>query len=258
MDDARPQPRRIELKASTTDQWRLLDIQALDTRLAQIEHRRRTLPEHAELAEIDQQAATLRDEIVAAETEQSDVQRELAKAEADVELVRQRAARDQARLDSGQGGHKELESLQHELATLGRRQSDLEDAELEVMERLETVTARVEELQGRRRELDERREDATARRDRQTAELDSERDRLAGDRQGAVAGVDGALLALYDKVRASAGGLGAAPLRQRRCGGCNLELTPTDIGRIRAADEDEVLRCDECRRILVRTSESGL
>jgi predicted nucleic acid-binding Zn-ribbon protein len=141
VDPARPKPREHPLIAATTDQWRLLDVQALDTRLSQIAHRRRTLPEHAELAALQQRAAALRDELVGAQTVASDIARELAKAEADVELVRQRSARDQARLQSGTGGHKELESLQHEVATLARRQSVLEDIELEIMERHEEVSA---------------------------------------------------------------------------------------------------------------------
>ena len=66
------------------------------------------------------------------------------------------------------------------------------------------------------------------------------------------------LLALYDKIRASVGGTGASELRQRRCGGCRLELNQVDLSRIKAAPADEVIRCEECRRILVRTAESGL
>jgi predicted nucleic acid-binding Zn-ribbon protein len=232
VDGAHPEPREHTLIAPTTDQWRLLDIQALDTRLSQIAHRERTLPEHAELTALQQRAAGLGDELVAAETVASDTQRELAKAEADVEQVRQRAARDQARLEAGQGGHKELESLQHELATLGRRQSELEDAELEVMERLETAQATV-------------------------SRLEAERERLGRDRVGMVAGLDTGLLALYEKIRESTGA-GAAMLRARRCEGCRLELNPQDLQRIRAAEPDEVVRCEECGRILVRTGESGL
>ena len=66
------------------------------------------------------------------------------------------------------------------------------------------------------------------------------------------------LVALYEKIRASSGGIGAAVLRQRRCEGCNLELNQVDINRLTAAPQDEVLRCEECRRILIRTSESGV
>jgi len=241
-----------------TDQWRLLDVQAVDTRLGQIAHRRRTLPQIAELAALDGRATQLRDQVVGAQTLAGDLQRELSKAEADVELVRQRAARDQARLEAGQGGHKELGPLQHEIATLQRRQSDLEDAELEVMERLEAATAELERLSTEQASLQAQVDDVTTARRTQEEELDAERERLVQQRAGLVAGLDAPLLALYEKVREATGGIGAAMLRARRCEGCRLELNPQDIQRIRAAAPDEVVRCEECRRILVRTGESGL
>ena len=241
-----------------TDQWRLLDVQAVDTRLGQIAHRRRTLPQIAELAALEGRATQLRDQVVGAQTLAGDLQRELSKAEADVELVRQRAARDQARLEAGQGGHKELGSLQHEIATLQRRQSDLEDAELEVMERLEAATAELERLSTEQASLQAQVDDVTTARRTQEEELDAERERLVQQRTGLVAGLDAPLLALYEKVREATGGIGAAMLRARRCEGCRLELNPQDIQRIRAAAPDEVVRCEECRRILVRTGESGL
>lgn len=245
------------MKAATTDQWRLLDVQAVDTRLSQIAHRRRTLPEHAELAALEQRASTLRDELVAAQTQASDAARELAKAETDVELVRQRARRDQARLDSGQGGHKELESLQHEVATLARRQSALEDVELEVMERVEALGAEVDRLTAERDGLQAQVDEVTRRRDQATTALDDEALALDRQRVGMVAGLDAALLALYEKIRAT-GITAAAMLRQRRCEGCRMELNPQDLQRIRAAADDDVVRCDECGGILVRTGESGL
>jgi predicted nucleic acid-binding Zn-ribbon protein len=257
LDVPRPEPRGPPLIAPTTDQWRLLDVQALDTRLAQIAHRRRTLPELAEISELEARAGALRDELVAAQTRVSDVQRELTKAEADVELVRQRASRDQARLEAG-GGHKELESLQHEIATLARRQSELEDAELEVMERMEEVTAEVARLTAEQSDLQERLDAVVARRDAAWTELDDEATRVTSERSGAVAGIDQPLLTLYEKIRESTGGVGAALLRARRCEGCRLELNPQDLQRIRAAAADEVVRGEECRRNLVRTGESGL
>ncbi|WP_426561128.1 zinc ribbon domain-containing protein [Angustibacter sp. McL0619] len=257
MDHARPEPREHTLIAPTTDQWRLLDIQGVDTRMQQIAHSERTLPEHAELAELEQQATVLRDDLVRAQTAASDTNREFLKAEADVEQVRQRAARDQARLDSGQGGHKDLESLQHELATLARRQSDLEDVELEVMERLEAFNTDVDRLGTEQAALQEKVAVVVAARDAKLVKLADERESLQRDRAGMVLGLDAPLLALYEKIRESSGA-GAAMLRARRCEGCRLELNPQELQRIRAAADDEVVRCDDCRRILVRTGESGL
>jgi predicted nucleic acid-binding Zn-ribbon protein len=257
VDHAHPEPREHTLIAPTTDQWRLLDIQGVDTRMQQIAHSERTLPEHAELAALEQQATTLRDDLVRAQTEASDTNREFLKAEADVDQVRQRAARDQARLDSGQGGHKDLESLQHELATLARRQNDLEDVELEVMERLEALNTEVERLGAAQSELQEKVDAVVVSRDAKLAKLAEERLSLERERAGMVLGLDAALLALYEKIRESSGA-GAAMLRARRCEGCRLELNPQELQRIRAAADDEVVRCEECRRILVRTGESGL
>jgi predicted nucleic acid-binding Zn-ribbon protein len=239
-------------------QWRLLDVQAHDTRLAQLVHRRRTLPEHAQVERLNGQLRSIADRLVAARTVVSDVTRELAKAEADVEQVRQRAARNRVRLDSGQGSAKDLQAIQHELGSLAQRQSVLEDVELEVMERLETAQSRVGEVAGEQERLTGELAEVTARRDRLMADVDDEANLERQGRANAVAGLPGDLLALYEKVRESAGGVGAARLYQCRCEGCRLELNTTDLNRFRAAAADDVLRCEECRRILVRTPDSGL
>jgi predicted nucleic acid-binding Zn-ribbon protein len=236
----------------------LLDLQAFDTRIDQIAHRRSALPQHARVAELERRLAELRDELVGAETEQTDIGRELVKAEGDVELVRQRAARDQARLDSGQGLHKELESLQHELASLAKRQSDLEDVELEVMERLETAAARVDTLRAEQASVTTDLDQTVGERDQALQGLADDHDDASAARSSLAGQLPADLVVLYEKIRASSSGTGAARLHQRRCEGCHMELNPTDLQRIGAAPPDEVLRCEECRRILVRVPESGL
>lgn len=245
--------------AAAQDQWRLLDLQGHDTRLGQLDHRARTLPEHAEVDRIQARLATVGDELALARAEAGDVARELAKAEADVEQVRQRAARDQARLDSGQGSAKDLQALQHELETLAQRQSVLEDAELEVMERQEAAEARVAQVEAEQAGLEAELAEVTARRDGLLADIQAERESVTAARAQSAAGVPAELLALYEKIRTGPGhGVGAALLRQRRCEGCRLELNAIDLGRLRDAPPDSVARCEECGRILVRTAESGL
>jgi predicted nucleic acid-binding Zn-ribbon protein len=205
----------------------------------------------AELAKVET-------DLVNARTAHGDVQRDLVKSEQDVQLVRDRAARDQARLDSGQGSAKDLTALQHELQSLARRQSELEDVEIEVMERAESLAAEVSDLEARRAEVGARLESLEGEWQAAVGELDAEATKVGAPRPDIVAGVGEDLVALYEKVRASSGGVGAAELRQRRCGGCRLELNNVDIDRIRKAAEDEVVRCEECRRIMIRTAESGL
>src|SRR5690606_1072192 len=97
-----------------------------------------------------------------------------------------------------------------------------------------------------------------AARDEALGRLDEEAATIGGPRESVATEVGEELIALYEKIRVVSGGLAAAPLRQRRCGGCQLELNAVDLNRIKAAAEDEVIRCEECRRVLVRTPESGL
>ncbi len=236
----------------------LVQVQHLDTRLDQLAHQRAGLPEAARLAELTTRAAALDRAVALAETTLSDIQREADKAEADVQLVRDRAARDRRRLDAGTGTAKDLQALQHELVSLARRQSDLEDIQLEVMERAEQAETELTRLRDERTELAGTLAEVAQARDAAYLAIDAQHDEVTGRRATLAPQVGAELLALYDKVRAQAGGVGAAELRQRRCGGCQLELNQVDLSRIRSAAPDEVLRCEECRRILVRTDQSGL
>ncbi|MEW1953042.1 C4-type zinc ribbon domain-containing protein [Terrabacter sp. NPDC080008] len=253
-----PPNRRCVLKADPFRQLRLLDLQAIDTRLDQIAHAKATLPQTPAVGAARRELQALETQIVNARTAAGDVQRELVKSDQDVQLVRDRAARNQARLDAGQGSAKDLQALQHELTSLARRQAELEELELEVMERSETLTAQVQQLEARRVELVERVQALEGERDAALAKLDAEAVTVGSGRADIVAGVGEELVALYEKIRASSGGMAAAELRHRRCGGCRLELGNVDLARIRNAPEDEVVRCEECRRIMIRTGESGL
>ena len=245
------------MKADPDAQRRLLDLAAIDTALAQLAHRTRNLPEHAELQRQDQRLQALADERAKALVEVVDLDRDIARLERDVDQVRQRAAKDQGRLDSGTGGAKDLESLQHEIATLGRRQSELEDAELELMEQREEAQAALDNVDGRLVKLREEREATEQRRDAALAEIAAEEEQHRADRGPLVASIPADLVALYERIREQTG-LGAAMLRGGRCEGCHLELAGSDLAQLRSAAPDEVVRCEECRRILVRTGESGL
>jgi predicted nucleic acid-binding Zn-ribbon protein len=201
----------------------------------------------------------VRDEVVAAETIASDLESEQARADRDVDQVRERIARDRQLLDSGTiGDPKQLQSIQAELDSLARRQSALEDVELEIMERVEGASAAVAQLTEERDALAQERETIATSVHEQLAAIDAERRLVDEQRMIIAADIPADLMALYDKIRADHGGLGAAPLHRGRCEGCRLTLPPNEIEAMRAAPPDDVIRCEECRRILVRTPESGL
>lgn len=245
-------------KAAVADQLKLLDLQALDTKLAQLSHRARTVAANPEIAEAEKGFSESRRQLVETDTAIEDTKRELTRAENDVEMVVSRIDRDQKRLDSGAGTSKDLTALQSELASLAKRRSDLEDVELEVMERMESLNVRragqVEESET----LSKRLEELSRQRDDELAKIQTEQEQVQQQRAGLAADIDAGLVSSYDKIRANHNGVGAGALHQRRCGACRMELNPRDLADIAKAADDDVVRCEECGRILVRTAESGL
>ena len=215
------------MKASPEAQLRLLELADLDTELGSLDHRRRTLPEIAELAQLGERAAKVRDAITIADTNLSDLDREQSRAERDVEQVRVRIDKDNERLNAGRVSNaRELESLQSEVASLRRRQSDLEEGVLELMEKRESAQALRDGAAAEAETVAAETATVTARRDVALAEINEQAAKATSARAGVVAGIPADLLALYDKVRAQSGGLGAAPLRRGQCGGCRVRCPP--------------------------------
>lgn len=239
-------------------QSRLLEVQALDTSLAQLAHRRRNLPELAMIAAAEEHLVAVRQETVGLQTRLSDIAGEQRRLENEIDVVRTREGRDQGRLSSGGIPAKELERLQHELQSLARRQSNLEDEALEVMERREDLDSELAAVTGREQQESSARAAAVAVRDATWTEIDAEVARRGAERRAMVATMPAELMKIYDSVRQAQGGVGAALLRQRRCEGCRLELAGSELSAVRQAAPEDVVRCENCRRILVRTAESGL
>ena len=246
------------MKADHFEQQKLLELAAEDVALTQLAHRKRTLPEAAAVEAAAEAERALADDAVRAETAARDLQREVKRIEADVETVRQRAARDQQRLDAGGVGAREATNLQQELESLARRQSTLEDQELELMESLETAEAALREAHAGRDEARAALERAEQLRNDALADIADGTTRHETARAAVAGGISAPLLNLYDRIRTQTGTTGAAMLRSRQCQGCRIELNGRELAAVRNADPHEVVRCENCGRILVRTAESGL
>lgn len=246
------------MKASPAAQQQLLEVQDLDTRIDQLDHRERTLPEAVAVAKLDERLEQLRSDVATAQVEVTDVSRALERADNDVQQVRTRTQKDQQLLDSGSiSSSKQLSELQHEITSLQRRQTELEDLELEVMEAAEQAQQLVARLAGEIDQAQTQREELVEARDVALTALTADRSSSAEGRQRIAADVPEDLLKLYDKIRADQGGVGAAPLRGNRCEGCHMQISPIDMKDIAAAPPDEVTRCESCRRILVRPVPTG-
>ncbi len=240
------------VKASLSDQRSILDIQNFDFTTTSLNAKAAALPEIAAITSLTIKANNARDLRIAAETELSDVKRELTRAETDVEQVVSRITRDETRLASGTGAAKELEQLQHELVSLNNRRTELEEVELEIMMRVDGIKERIKTLQEEEASLALEIANLEIAKENALTVIGAELSAAAQERVKTVTSVNPELLALYEKIRASNNGTGAAALVGNQCKGCHLTLNTIELQRIAALPEDELVRCEECRCILVR------
>jgi uncharacterized protein len=245
------------MKADPTVQRRMLDLAEIDGELVRLAHRRRNLPEHTALTAAEAAARRARDALVEVETRTGDLDRDIRRLERDVEAVRARTERDQKILAGTGVGAKQANDLQHELDTLARRQAVLEDEQLEIMEQREALDVNLEHSTRAMAEADAEQAAIIERRDATLRDIDAAEAGRRRAREEVVADLPADLLAEYDRRRARSG-VGAALLRERRCGACRLELDRTALSALRAAPPDDVVHCEECGTVLVRTPQSGL
>lgn len=243
------------VNASPADQLRLVEVAALDARIRQADHARKNPPQAGRVQELLAQRQTLSQELTRRLGARDDLRTELARIESDVAVVDARSARDAERL-AASSNSKEAQGLESELASLARRKSDLEDAELEIMERLEQAEAAVAEQEALIAETNQQGAELSAEGKRAVAEATAAFEAATRDRAAVAGTVPADLLAMYEKL--STRSAGAALLRARTCEWCHMVLSGTDLNALRQAPEDAVVTCPECGSILVRTGESGL
>ncbi|MFZ2510901.1 MAG: C4-type zinc ribbon domain-containing protein [Gordonia sp. (in: high G+C Gram-positive bacteria)] len=245
------------MKAAPAQQRRLLDMADLDVELARARHRLGRLPEDAALGEVDAELTIAEADVTKAEAAVAELDEAYEKADAELTGMTEHAARDREKLESGALNHKAMAEMQHELAGLDQRRELLESDVLEIMERQEALAMELQRAQATVTALLERRGAAVVVRDHALAATENEITEF-GNRRAAIAiEVDDALLAVYDRLREQ-GQVAAGLVRQRRCGACRIELDPRTLNAIATAADDDVVRCEECTAIMVRTEQSGL
>jgi predicted nucleic acid-binding Zn-ribbon protein len=240
------------MKASQSAQDQLLALQQIDSDLIQIEHKIRNLPLAAQLDAASVSLTGARNLLIAAETEKSDIKHELSKSEVDVEQVVSRIEKDEKRLAAGTGSPKELEQIQHELGSLFKRRSELEEVELEIMVRIEGLDERIKSLTSEVSNWESEVARLKKQLDSEIHELNTAKSRDSEARLELAKLIDADLLQLYEKIRSTSDGVGAARLVGDKCEGCHLTMNSAEVTRIKSLPDDELVRCEECRRILIR------
>jgi predicted nucleic acid-binding Zn-ribbon protein len=237
-------------------QAQLLDLAEHDRALSRASQTLHKLPETLNLPDLEQKLDAAKTLVHDAMTEKETIEAELARAESDVELVEARIAKDTDRLVHTSSA-KDAQGLEHELETLRKRRSDLEDIELAIMERMEQADDALAEAKAQLNAAEQGVAAATAELVSHSAALEAD---IAGEsraREVLVAGLPEDLYALYERQRERYG-VGASHLRGSVSGASGVKLTEADLHTIRRAAPDEVMLCPDSNAILVRTAESGL
>jgi predicted nucleic acid-binding Zn-ribbon protein len=240
------------MQASSAQQSHILELQFIDSEIMQANTKLKSLPEIEQLLHIDKRITSANEELAQVKAEADQIALELRRGEVDVETVTDRIKKDEARLSSGNATPKELEQLQHEIESLKKRQVALEEIELEIMVRAEASSSRVNTLTTDLSSLETLKSEINQRLATATTDINLLILSKTTARNEVVAKIEKPLLDLYEKIRTSNGGIGAASLVADKCNGCNLTINAVEMNRIKALAADELLRCEECRRILVR------
>jgi predicted nucleic acid-binding Zn-ribbon protein len=240
------------MQASVAQQNQILQLQIIDSEIMQANTKLKSLPEVEQLLHIDKRILTATEELATVKAEADQISLELRRGEADVETVTDRIKKDEARLSAGTASPKELEQTQHEIETLKKRQLALEEIELEIMVRSEAVNERLQLLTTDLASLETLKSEINQRLTSATTEINLVILAKQKTRSDLTPNIEKALLDLYEKIRGANSGVGAATLVGSKCNGCNLAINAVEMERIKNLAADELLRCEECRRILVR------
>lgn len=230
----------------------LLAVQDMDLAIDRQRHRRRTLPERAELEQIDARMTSLRSELGQVSSSRDGVAARQAEAEAELAATEARSEAVNRRLYGGEiTASRELQAMSGELDQLKARASGLEDDVLTLMDEREPLDARVGELNGELEQLAGERDTLGAKLAGAESEVDRELSELAAERDAAVRPLPPDLLSTYERLRARLGGVGVARVVGNHCDGCHLALSAAELDHLRHLPDGEIYTCEQCSRILV-------
>ena len=229
---------------------RLLDLQQEDTAIKRLQLRRDSLPEAERLTEVTAQVDELTGDAAIATKQRDELARHQDRIEGEIGIVESKIQREEQRMFSGAVSNpKELGSLQAEVEMLKRKKAQAEDSLLEVMVEREQADATLAGLGAELEQSQALARDLARQVDALLAEIDDRLTAHAGARSAMAAELPDDLVALYESIRDSKGGVGAAALERGTCLGCHTSLPSREVERLKAAGG--LQRCDHCRRILV-------
>ena len=229
---------------------RLLELQHVDTAIDRLQARRRALEDGTELAVVREQADSAERRLGEIRLKLDELGRDQARFEHEIDSMTQKEQDEQTRMYDGSiVNAKELEALQHEIASTRKRRSDREDELLAVLEIREGLELEASEAERESTTLRAGTEEAAAEAGRELARVESELAEQTVEREAIATEIDPDVLELYGDLRRQKKGIGAAALVDGVCQACHEQLSAVELDKLKRSQG--VRRCEHCRRILV-------
>ncbi|MDE2386310.1 MAG: hypothetical protein KGL77_01250 [Actinomycetales bacterium] len=237
------------MKANETAQQELLVLGTLDLEIGRTKRVVSNLMAGAQHEEIRSRLREAAVALIDARNAFDDASLELERAEADLKVVEARIVKDNAQLKST-SIPSVATGIQHELATLARRKSELEDIEIAILEKREVLTAEFEAVQKRKAEIEAELAASESVTQQEVMKLQSGLALQAQDRNQLIGRLPADLVAAYERKLDR--GTGVGRLSGRECSACHIGLDAVAYSAISALPKDELAECPECDAFLVR------
>lgn len=237
------------MKASTKDLEALFELQSITLTQRSLLQQAQELSKGGRLEVLRSELAELSEQLSELRLANEELKRELKRMESDLQVVEARIARDTERLNHSSNA-KDIAGIQHELETLARRKSDLEDSELEIMEQLEASDRAMHEVEQSREQKETEIEQAKREISLELEQLKSENKSLSDKASSLKASASSELLALFEAKLAK--GLAVGRLSGSTCSACNMSLNSQAMAEVSKVPADELATCPECSAMLVR------
>ena len=239
------------MKARIESQRLLIDLNSLDQSISKLNYQKKNHPQLMKITELTARVPSIEASIVENDSQITETKKEVSKAEIDVENISKRVQKDKERLASSETSAKDLTQIQHEIGTLEGKQKELEEVQIEFLEKVEDLEHKkrglqeiLEQLKAEISELNTSIKDDFEKANKEIANF-------ARERQIVVGKIENELIALYEKIRTEQG-IGAGLFSLGTCNSCQIQISPSEINNINSTDPEEIVRCENCRCVLVR------
>ena len=237
------------MKITQQQSENLLSLVQIDQKMNQLQQQIQLIISGADIADLRLAYSAMASKLLTARNQFESNQTELKRAEADLATVEQRIAKDKERLNASSSA-KDIQGIESELVTLSKRRSDLEDAELELLENQDDLQSQLDEIGMRHRGASDALSSAETAAEKKLLETRSEVDVMINERSKLHAQLGTELATIYD--RRAAKGIAAGRLVGGECGACRMQLGAVDLDHLLGAAQDDLIYCPECQAVLVR------